>query len=307
MATTNAESEPLGGIPKGHLCRRLRFAGRWVLVIALSGLPSASSSLSALNKITPDELVNRHLESIGTSEARASAKTRIIAGSSLVIFRTPPPGQAVGKAVLASEGARSLIAFAFPSPVYPREQLLFNGNNFNAAFVTPGVRSVLGNFLMTHALVFKEGLMGGTLSSAWPLADLNTRKPQLEYVGTRKIGDRTVHQLKYSPRGGSDLQIRMFFDQDSYRHVRTEYERVIPAPTGSVEYSNIQEREIRYKMVEEFSAFKQESGLILPHTYKITLTVDSQGGTFLAEWQISLSRFTFNEPLDPSSFNISTN
>jgi hypothetical protein len=35
------------------------------------------------------------------------------------------------------------------------------------------------------------------------------------------------------------------------------------------------------------------------------LTVDSKGGTFLADWAINLSNFTFNERIDPASFSIS--
>ncbi len=195
--------------------------------IAFSTLLLPGSPSSARVKITPEELVAKHLESIGPAKARASVNSRIIAGKSLVIFRTPPPGQATGRAVLASEGPKSLIGMSFPSPVYPREQLGFNGNSFIAAFVTPGVRSVLGNFLMTHAQIFKQGLMGGTLSTAWPLLDLTARNPRLEYAGLKTVDNRTLHQLKYLAHGGSDLQISLFFDQSTFQHVRTEYERVI--------------------------------------------------------------------------------
>jgi hypothetical protein len=284
--------------------RRTKRAWIWFLALVLALLTLIKPSLSATDKMTPEELVARHLESIGTAKARASVTSRIIAGTSLVIFRTPPPGQATGRAVLASEGSRNLIGMSFPSPVYPREQLGYNGNSFMAAYVTPGVRSVLGNFLMTHSLVFKQGLMGGTLSTAWPLLDLTVRNPRLEYAGLKTVDNRKLHELKYLAHGGSDLQMSLFFDEATYQHVRTEYERVIAAPTGDRAYTNIEEREIRYKMVEEFSAFKNEAGLTLPHTYKIKLLVDSKGGTFLADWELTLTQFTFNERIDPTAFSI---
>ncbi len=273
--------------------------------IAVLALALATPASSIAEKIKTEEIAARHLESIGPAKARTSA--RVIAGTSQVIFRTPPPGQAIGRAVLASDGLKSLIGMSFPSPVYPREELGFNGNSFVAAFVTPGVRSVLGNFLMTHDLIFKQGLMGGALSTSWPLLDLASRGAQLEYVGTRKLADQTLHELRYFPRGGSDLKIRLFFEQETLRHVRTDYERVIPAPTGPRTYGNVQERETRYHMVEEFSLFKRESDLTLPHIYKITLSVDAQNGTFLAEWVIKLTQFEFNQKIDPSSFSISVN
>ena len=256
-------------------------------------------------KLTAPEVVAKHLASIGTANARTAVKSRIIAGGSQVIFRTEPAGQAIGKAVLASEGSKSLLGMSFPSPVYPREQFGFNGNTFIAAFVTPGVRSVLGSFLMTNDAIFKQGLMSGALSSDWALLDMRSRHAKVEYAGTKKIDDRSVHELKYFPSNGSDLRISLFFEPETFRHVRTEYERIIPAQMDTRSLTNVQTRESRYKLIEEFSLFRQEGGLMLPHIYTIKLSVDTQGGTFLADWTLKFTQFTFNEKIDPNSFSIS--
>src|ERR1044071_43277 len=81
--------------------------------------PSASQSF-VIEKLKADDVVARHLESIGTAKARESVTTRIISGTSQVFFHTAPIGQAAGKAVLASEDSKNLIGMSFPSPVYPR-------------------------------------------------------------------------------------------------------------------------------------------------------------------------------------------
>jgi hypothetical protein len=256
------------------------------------------------DKLKLEDIVAKHLNSIGTEKARAAVKTRIIAGTSQVVFHTAPVGQTYGRAVLASEGWKNLIGMSFHSPVYPREQLGFNGSSFIAAFVTPGVRSSLGSFLMNHDLLFKEGLMGGTLSTAWPLLDVANRQGNVEYLGLKKIGSRSAHELKYRPHRSSDLQISIFLDEATFEHVRTEYRRVIPAPMGNRSYSTIEERESRYKLVEEFSRFSVEQQLNLPHVYKIHFSADTQTGTFDAEWEIQLTDFTFNQPIDPNSFTI---
>ena len=270
-------------------------------------LVAASAPGESADKIKAEEVVAKHLESIGTAKSRAAVSTRIISGTAQVIIRTTPPGQAVGKAVLASEGVKQLFGMSFPSPVYPREQLGFNGSNFMAAFSTPGVRSGLGNFLMLHDAIFKQGLMCGALSSAWPLLNLDAHPAQLEYQGTKKMDDRVVHELKYQLRGASDLKVTLFFDQETFRHVRTEYERTVSAPMGKVEYTNIQERDARYKMIEEFSLFKPEGELMLPHIYTIKLSIDTVNGTFLADWTIKLTQFEFNQKIDQSAFNVSAN
>jgi hypothetical protein len=271
-----------------------------VVVLAISFARTA-----AAQKMTAEQLIARHLDAIGSAKARAGITTRIISGTAQVIFRTTPAGQAIGKAVLASERNKQLLGMSFPSPVYPREQLTFNGASFTAAFATPGTRSVLGNFLMTNDAIFKQGLMCGVLSSSWPLLDSEKRPATMDYLGTKKIDGRDLHEVRYSPRGASDLKITFYFDAADFRHVRTEYERVIPAPMGKVEYSNIQEREGRYKMIEDFSLFKPEGELTLPHIYTITLSVDTVNGTFLAEWTIKLTNFEFNQKIDQSAFNVS--
>lgn len=287
---------------KTQIHRQRKFAVALLFAIGLMMPSSIHSGIPSSDRIKTEELVARHLEAIGPAKARAA--TRIISGASQVIFRTPPPGQATGRAVMASDGVKTLIGMSFPSPVYRREQFGFDGKNFAAAFITPGVRSSLGSFLMTHNVVFKEGLMGGTLSSAWPLLDVKARGPHMEYAGVKNVGSQPLHEIKYLVRGGSDLKISLFFDQETFQHVRTVYERVIAASVGDRSYTNVQERETRYKMIEEFSVFKAEGGLNLPHSYKIKLSIDTTSGTFLADWEMTLTEFTFNELIDPQSFNI---
>ena len=205
---------------------------------------------------------------------------------------------------MASDGSKTLIGMSFPSPIYPREQLGFDGNAFMAAFATPGNRSALGSFLMANEMISKQGLMGGTLSSAWPLLDMSARKAELEYVGTKTIDGRLLHEVKYVPRGTTDVKVTLYFSENKFEHVRTEYERVVPAPMGDRSYTNVEAREGRYKMVEEFSLFKAEGDLNLPHIYTIKLAVDTVNGTFLAEWTIKLTNFEFNQKIDPAAFRI---
>lgn len=86
-----------------------------LVVIALMAGLIVNVSHSAPEQMTPVKLVAKHLASIGTAKARESVKSRTIAGTSQVIFRTTPPGQASGRAVLASEGVKSF-RDEFPQP-----------------------------------------------------------------------------------------------------------------------------------------------------------------------------------------------
>jgi hypothetical protein len=153
-------------------------------------------------------------------------------------------------------------------------------------------------------VVSKEGLLGGTLSAAWPLLDLTAKKPRLNYVGMTKSGERRLHKLEYLPRGGSDLRIMLFFDGENFQHVRTEYQMQVTAQMGRTPETSSRQSQTRYSMTEEFSDFKQENGMTLPHTYKLQLKILTQGSGFDADWSLQLSEFIFNGAIDTKEFNV---
>lgn len=270
-------------------------------------------TVSAMQKMTAEEVVRKHLESIGSNDARASVKSRIAIGTSKFSYRvTKGVGKAEGTAVMASEGDKSLIGMNFPEADYPHERLGFDGKSFTTGFIRTGIRSVLGDFLFSHNDVFKEGLIGGSLSQTWALLNLAERRPKLEYGGTKKINGKETYMLSYGLRKGSDFEIRLYFDAATFQHVRTEYTQVIAAMIGQTvgtlqgrpTENSSRQRSTRYEIVEDFSDFKQEGGLTLPHNYKLRLVIDNQGGARQFDWELNLAQYDFNRPIPPDSFNV---
>lgn len=278
----------------------------WLLVLAAVSSSALDAAALSGEDIRPEEIIAKHLASIGADETRRSVKTRIIQGTVNVTFRAPALAQAAGRVVMASAGNKHLIGMAFDNTGYPQEKFAFDGDDMTAGFIRPGLRSNLSEFLLTHKAIMRQGLLGGVLSEAWPLFDLTEKKPKLEYGGTKKIGDRTAHELKYVPRGGSDVRISLFFDAETFQHLRSEYTRTISAQLGGSPELSAGQRESRYTLVEDFSDFKKAGGLILPHTYMIKLDLDTRGGTFQAQWEFKLSQFSYNQKIDPGSFNVGT-
>jgi hypothetical protein len=271
------------------------------LVVSAMMLTFASS---AGDKMKPEEFVAKHLESIGPAEARNSVQSHVIAGTVVATVRSPGTAQFNGQAVMASESNKAVIGFGFESANYSQERFGFDGKSVTVGYSRPGVRSNLGDFIQTHNVILKEGLIGGALSSAWPLRNLAERKAKLEYRGTKKIAGKQMHELKYYPRGSADLQIVLFFDLETFQHLRTEYTRVITSQLGATVDTSAIQRTSRYKMIEEFSDFKKESGLNLPHSYKIGLELETRGATYSGTWDLTLSQFAFNQPIQPASFNV---
>jgi hypothetical protein len=286
--------------------RGIRFNTRLLLMgtVTLFTCASLNSALPLNDSITTETLIAKHLESIGSADARAAVKSRVTTGNVVSTVRLGGAGQLAGRAVLASTGNKSLIGMTFNDMKYSNENMAFDGKTVTVGQFTPGARSPLGQFLLSFDMVFKQGLIGGTLSSAWPLLDLRVANPKLKYVGAKKINNQQLCVLNYYPRDSSFLGITLFFDSETFQHVRTEYEKVVNAGMVTQNEVTASQQETRYKMIEEFSDFKKEGGLSLPHSYKLQLSISNQRGSLLQDWAFTLTQFGFNEVLDDKQFNV---
>lgn len=279
-----------------------------LVAVAFSILPARAD-----DKLTPADLVAKHLESIGTAEARARVKGTKIKGSASVSVKFCGEGQIDGEVVMASHDAANLINMNFNIDAYSQEALRFDGKKFATSQLRPGSRTCLAQFFLENEVLFKEGLVGGALSESWALLNVAERNPKLEYAGLKKIGDKQLHSLKYNPRKGSDLKIILYFDATNFRHVRTDYSRTIYASEqrriagggpGLPPAQNQQATPTRIEAVEEFEDFKEESGLNLPHTYKFHLSIQSEVRPAVVSWVFSLKDYSFTTPIDAAEFTI---
>ncbi len=278
-----------------------------LLAALLPSTPHAATP--ADDKMQTEDVVAKHLAAIGPEAARAAAQTRIVGGSSRAVFKARSTSGAIdGQVVIASDENKVVLGMKFDAPNYPGERFGFNSKKFTVGYLTPGVRSPLGNFALTNSEIFKEGLVGGTLTSAWALLNLAERKAKLEYGGTDKVNDRPAHKLKYYPNKGSDLKITLFFDAETFQHVRTQYDRVVGARLGAGGIDNqTRQQETRYKIVEDFGDYKEEGKLKLPHSYKLQLEINKTDGSSLDRWEMVLDQFAFDQEIDERMFNVEAN
>lgn len=274
------------------------------VLLILIGARTATANAAAAEKITAEEVIAKHLESIGSAEARAAVRSRIIQGSVVATVRIGGSGQSKGGAVMASQGTMSLLGMIFGPQEYSNEKAGFDGRKLTLGELRPGIRTNLGGFFLTHDMIFKEGLLGGTLSSAWPLLDLPARNAKLKYEGTKKIIERLAYVLKYVAHSGGNLEIRLYFDTETFEHVRTEYQQDFPPPPVSRPQDAAQQKETHLKLTEEFSDFNSEGGVILPHTYKLQLSFDRSNNPLLQDWLLTLTQFLFNRPIDQKQFDL---
>jgi hypothetical protein len=269
-----------------------------VLIAAASTAPPARAQ-----KLKAEELIAKHLQSLGAADKVKATKSRVTSGAAQVAFRVGGAGNLSGKGNILSSGNASRMGFLFSALDYPGEQIAFDGSKVSTGYVSPGNRSPLSNFVYENDVLLKEGLLFGSLSTSWALLDVAAKQPKLDSNGLKKIDGRQLHELKYqAKRGNGNVQAFLYFDPETFRHVRSQFKVEVPLSkmtniTDSAELA-------RYLIVEQFEEFKEVDGLMLPHSYKLDYTIDSPRGGILTGWTFVIDRITHNEPIERQLFSV---
>jgi len=275
-----------------------------ILVACLFSFAFAQDNKDSKNlpKLTADQIIAKHLASVGDAAAISAVKSRILVGVGEFTARAQG-GKVGGPAQLASDGNKFLLALIFNANNYPYEKIGYDGKDLTTSILPSGAFSPLSNFLKSNKFVLRYGLFGGVLSENWPL--FRTDKDlKFEAAGVSKLGDRSVYKIKVSGSGTGDAVISLFFDVENFHHVRTEYfyrvsQVTSPNPNsptiGGTAPSD-------YTLTEDFSNFTKVESLVLPLTYVVEYT-SSAGRPFT--WTANFTQAYNNQPLEASSFKVS--
>lgn len=256
--------------------------------------------------LTAEDLLSKHLAAIGAPEVR-NAKTRVAQGTVLYKILVGGSGEAGGKAVFVSDGIKRQIMMKIDDRNYRGEQWIFNGEKCQVSFsLTQQRRSQIGEFLYYQDAPQREGLLGGLLTSSWPLFDLAAHDAKLSYKGLKKMDGRDLHDVLYQSKRNGDYEIHLYFDPETFRHVMTVYTIYVqPQVRFSGNTENARQTPERHRIEERFSEFKQIDGLMLPTHYDLQYTQELQtGGTTLFEYGIAITQITNNEGVDPRNFDV---
>lgn len=278
----------------------------WATTFLLFAAQSILVQAGAAPATSADELLARHLDAIGSAQARSDAKTRVAQGTATFKILVGGAGILDGKSAFVSQAGRLHFMMKFANNEYRGEQFIFTGEKVEVSSATARQsRSGFGGFVYTQDAVLREGLWGGVLSTAWPLLDLEKHKAKLSFDGMKKVDGKDLYELRYQPKKNTDLKIRMYFDPENYRHVATVYTLNIGISMVNGETANARQQQSRYRLEERFGDFKTIDGLTLPTDYTIRFTQESQsGGTTVSEWNIQEKELTNNTPLDERNFAV---
>ena len=254
--------------------------------------------------LSAEDVVARHLDAIAPATVRASTKSRAVQGTAVYRILVGGSGSVEGKSGMVSEDHKLRFMVKFQRSDYRGEQFIFNDGKFEIAFANDDqTRSPFADFVRTHEAILREGLFGGVLSMNWALLDVPGRKPKLTYEGLKKIEGQQLHEMRYQPRKSSDLEIQLYFDPETFRHVRTVYTLSIGSNVGQDITQSAKQRPERIRLEERFSNFKDVDGQRLPEHWNIQFTRElPSGSTTVTEWDLSEDQITNNIGLDPRNF-----
>jgi hypothetical protein len=254
-------------------------------------------------EMTAEKLIEQHLNSIAAKDKREAIKNRMAVGTSLFQSKLPLK-QAGGKAVVASDNDNLMFITSFNSQEYPFEKIGYFNKNINLPFVTAGSRSPLGAFIADHERVLSDGLFTGAISGVWPLMDPGSVRDRVKYGGMKKVGDRKAYVLEYFPKntGSSEFSLRLYFDAENFRHLRSEYRDQIN-PKQDTFGTLGRQAGVTIKLTEDFTDFRTVDGVTLPYSYSANYLTDSNSGVFEYTWTIKIQQYLLNQNLAPGFFS----
>jgi hypothetical protein len=277
--------------------------GFWTLCVLL--LTIALSLRGRAADMKPEELVAKHLDSIGTAEARAALKSKVVQGKLIFKILVGGGGTVEGSWGRVSEQNKSNFVMRFGTGNYRGEQFVYDGNKtYIAADTASQRRSRFGDFVHSQDYIIREGLLGGELSTAWALLTLDQNQPHLNYGGTKKIDGHQALDLEYRSKKSTDMKIDLYFDPETFHHVKTVYAMSFSPTVGKSVVDSVNQQEIRYTIEERFSDFKTQDGITLPSSYSIEYTQELQSGhTEVYHWDMTADKVVDNAGLDPKNFD----
>ena len=252
--------------------------------------------------LDPAAIISRHLDSIAAPEKRSALKTLFAVGLSEFQSKNPA-AKGGGKAIVVSDPENLYFLMSLNSLDYPYEKIGAFGDKISLPLVSAGRRSILGSFLLDNSRVLSEGLFCGSMSLRWVNHIADSTQARMKAAKKKKVNGRDTYPIDVFFAGGNsgNFRIRLYFDSENFRHVRSEYHREVDI--GGITFR--QQNQLQNAVVdltEDFSEFKEVNGFTLPYVYKVTLASNSASQNYESSWGIRVSEYYLNQKLEPDFF-----
>jgi hypothetical protein len=262
-----------------------------------------------------EKLIAAHVRALGNPKALAKIQSRTFVGTSEVRMIQGSNWTLKGNSMFVSEGTKLGIVLQYLDVNYPGEYFAYDGTDVTVKHISPGRKSPVADFLYRFDKIMKQGLLGGALSTAWPLLSGERTADARMKIRKVELDGREAYSLDYRPQDGvGNMKIEMFFDPVTFRHLRTEYrvrDRDDATSAGNYIESSMTHigdigrarEDSFYKLVEKFEEYREVKGMMLPHRYILEYSQEGGAGAFIAHWTMNAGAWGFNAPdLDQDLF-----
>lgn len=291
-----------------------------IKLIAVFFAISSAVDLACCQTTTPtaEEIIQRHIESLGNIKERERNRNRMAVGSSLFEIHGIGQRSVNGNAVFASDSKNLALVSTFEMQDYRMERIGLFDNKIEIPFVDAGRRSPLGSFLMSYDKLLSSRILGGAIFSTWLFGELGEIPGRLHNTGKKKLNGRDVWVIEYSPKSGlpPGAYIKLYFDAENYHHVRTVYAqketepgfyntgggREAAASGGGIREWTNEMASNSHTLTEDFDQIDPIGGLALPFKYNITLSIDSYKGTAEFTWKFVIREYKFVKDFPKGTF-----
>jgi hypothetical protein len=260
------------------------------LISVLLCVALASPVLAADRKVSREELVLRHLESIGSVEVLEGVPFLLAQGVCIGRGRIfsqagSKSGSFRGVTEFATGPHSTLFSVVFESEHYRVEGFRYEASELDLFGFQPpqasglsGTESSFGQlttYVPRWEQYIKQGLWGGVLNALWPFLKPEEVLPKLESLKRKKVDQKELLVLEYDVAGSPGVEL--FFDPETHRHVASRSSRKEVVSTSWTGYWE------SLTLWEKFSDFAEFDGLQLPTSWTITLVLPRD----TSHWEIA--------------------
>lgn len=267
---------------------------RLLTFVVIAGL-AASSGFSQIEKLTADEILQKHIAAVGGSESLAKAKTRIAIGA--VRKESEPEADFY----IMSE-LDKLSAF-------------YKFRDYDLQTIFDGVRAIIRPALSREAspitVKYEEIASSGLMFNGMSVFNLLYTKPverKFESKGTKKVAGRPAYVLQLKQGKGT---VSLYFDVETFMWVRTDFGKVhvsanIRDVAGNADRLNEMRSEGGSETTIDFyietSDFREVDGIKLPFKFVQVVTAPILRRTAVGTLTGTIKEYRHNELIDPKMF-----
>ncbi len=267
---------------------RIRFFATLPLLVVLIAIGVAAQD----QKLTGDQIIEKHLAAVGGREKLAKFKTRIALGT--IRKEDEPESQLV---IMSETPSRLSAFYAFRDYDF---HMIYDGSK---ALVRPVLPRNVSTITDKYQEMLGSGLMFNGISLYNLLANNPTGELKLEAKGLKKVGGKPAYvvQLK-TPKG---VTAKLYFDAETLMWVRTDYgsasvSRQMGTFTNAIVNQGGSETTVDFYV--ETSDFREVDSVKLPFKFTQVITYpilrQSAVGTIVG----TIREYRHNEAIDPKMF-----